>query len=85
LFSTFWTVVKSFISQLYGEDDPDQDVSPDTEDPEAAGLFLFFLRLYYPYIRCYIHQCFCEIAMYEIASGILFLPPRNTPLKMSRI
>ena len=26
-----------FISQLYGEDDPDQDVSPDTEDPEAAG------------------------------------------------
>lgn len=24
-------------SQLYGEEDPDQDVSPDTEDPEAAG------------------------------------------------
>lgn len=24
-------------SQLYGEDDPDQDVSPDTADPEAAG------------------------------------------------
>ena len=24
-------------SQLFGEDDPDQDVSPDTEDPEAAG------------------------------------------------
>ena len=24
-------------SQLYGEADPDQDVSPDTEDPEAAG------------------------------------------------
>ena len=23
--------------QLFGEDDPDQDVSPDTEDPEAAG------------------------------------------------
>lgn len=22
-------------SQLFGEDDPDQDVSPDTEDPEA--------------------------------------------------
>lgn len=24
-------------SQLFGEDDPDQDVSPDTEDPEAVG------------------------------------------------
>lgn len=24
-------------SQLFGEDDPDQDVSPDTADPEAAG------------------------------------------------
>ena len=24
-------------SQLFGEVDPDQDVSPDTEDPEAAG------------------------------------------------
>jgi len=24
-------------SQLYSEADPDQDVSPDTEDPEAAG------------------------------------------------
>ena len=26
-----------FCSQLFGEIDPDQDVSPDTEDPEAAG------------------------------------------------
>ena len=25
------------LSQLYGEADPDQDVSPDTEDPEATG------------------------------------------------
>jgi ubiquitin-like 1-activating enzyme E1 B len=25
-------------SQLFGEEDPDQDVSPDTEDPELAGL-----------------------------------------------
>lgn len=24
-------------SQLFGEEDPDQDVSPDTADPEAAG------------------------------------------------
>lgn len=24
-------------SQLFGEDDPDEDVSPDTADPEAAG------------------------------------------------
>ena len=24
-------------SQLFGESDPDQDVSPDTEDPEATG------------------------------------------------
>ena len=28
-----------FYSQLFGEDDPDQDVSPDTEDPEAAGVW----------------------------------------------
>ena len=26
-----------FIVKLFGEDDPDQDVSPDTEDPEAEG------------------------------------------------
>ncbi|KAJ8303465.1 hypothetical protein KUTeg_019861 [Tegillarca granosa] len=26
-----------FLSQLFGEEDPDQDVSPDTEDPELAG------------------------------------------------
>jgi len=25
-------------SQLFGEDDPDEDVSPDTADPEAAGM-----------------------------------------------
>jgi len=24
-------------SQLFGEEDPDQDVSPDTADPEATG------------------------------------------------
>lgn len=24
-------------SQLFGEEDPDQDVSPDTEDPELSG------------------------------------------------
>jgi ubiquitin-like 1-activating enzyme E1 B len=27
-----------FSSQLFGEDDPDEDVSPDTADPEAAGV-----------------------------------------------
>ena len=27
-----------FFSQLFGEDDPDQDVSPDTADPELAGM-----------------------------------------------
>lgn len=26
-----------FFSQLFGEDDPDEDVSPDMADPEAAG------------------------------------------------
>jgi len=29
-------VIKHY-SQLFGEEDPDQDVSPDTADPEAAG------------------------------------------------
>merc|ERR1719447_1015268 len=28
---------KHLFNQLFGEDDPDQDVSPDTEDPEQAG------------------------------------------------
>lgn len=28
---------KHLFNQLFGEPDPDQDVSPDTEDPEAAG------------------------------------------------
>lgn len=28
---------KHLFNQLFGEDDPDQNVSPDTEDPEAAG------------------------------------------------
>ena len=38
-------------SQLFGEEDPDQDVSPDTADPEAAGtgiklIDIIFLRHY---------------------------------------
>ncbi|KOB68251.1 SUMO-activating enzyme subunit 2, partial [Operophtera brumata] len=28
---------KHLFNQLFGEEDPDQDVSPDTADPEAAG------------------------------------------------
>ncbi|KAL4706205.1 hypothetical protein ACJJTC_018389 [Scirpophaga incertulas] len=28
---------KHLFNQLFGEEDPEQDVSPDTEDPEAAG------------------------------------------------
>ncbi|XP_046396375.1 SUMO-activating enzyme subunit 2 [Ischnura elegans] len=28
---------KHLFNQLFGEDDPDEDVSPDTEDPEAVG------------------------------------------------
>lgn len=28
---------KHLFNQFFGEEDPDQDVSPDTEDPEAAG------------------------------------------------
>lgn len=31
------TITVTIFSQLFGEDDPDQDVSPDTADPEAAG------------------------------------------------
>jgi len=34
-----------FYSQLFGEDDPDQDVSPDTEDPEAAGVWIMVQRM----------------------------------------
>lgn len=35
-----------FISQLFGEEDADQEVSPDTADPEAACKWLYpvFLR-----------------------------------------
>lgn len=32
-------------SQLFGEEDPDEDVSPDTADPEAAGNKLFLISL----------------------------------------
>jgi hypothetical protein len=32
-----YNFLKIFLFQLFGEDDPDQNVSPDTEDPEAAG------------------------------------------------
>ena len=28
---------KHLFNQLFGEADPDEDVSPDTEDPEASG------------------------------------------------
>ena len=33
-------------SQLFGEEDPDQDVSPDTEDPELAGKELLHLQFH---------------------------------------
>ena len=32
---------KQLFSQLFGEEDRDQDVSPDTEDPEAASKYFF--------------------------------------------
>lgn len=32
-------------SQLFGEEDPDEDVSPDTADPEAAGNKLVLISL----------------------------------------
>ena len=35
--TSFCTYKQQLCSQLFGEDDPDQDVSPDTADPEAAG------------------------------------------------
>lgn len=38
-------------SQLFGEEDPDEDVSPDTADPEAAGnICLIFLLCTYIFI-----------------------------------
>lgn len=33
----YFNLFQCSASQLFGEADPDQDVSPDTEDPEAAG------------------------------------------------
>jgi len=35
--------VIKYCSQLFGEEDPDQDVSPDTADPEAAGNIIIIL------------------------------------------
>eukprot|EP00118_Oscarella_pearsei_P017397 m.171869 g.171869 ORF g.171869 m.171869 type:complete len:117 (+) comp39075_c0_seq17:641-991(+) len=35
LYIALWA--KHLFNQLFGEADPDTDVSPDTEDPEAAG------------------------------------------------
>lgn len=44
IFKKIVHIVHSFsvfaCSQLFGESDPDQDVSPDTEDPEATGILL---------------------------------------------
>lgn len=34
---TFIIIFQHLFNQLFGEADPDQDVSPDTEDPEAAA------------------------------------------------
>ena len=55
-----------FYSQLFGEDDPDQDVSPDTEDPEAAGVWIMVQRMpagsiYFTTMREFIiKQLFCS-------------------------
>lgn len=38
-YCTCYQALSSFYSQLFGEYDADNDVSPDTEDPEAAGKF----------------------------------------------
>merc|ERR1712071_178898 len=37
---------KHLFNQLFGEADPDEDVSPDREDPEAAGNFCVMLNNY---------------------------------------
>lgn len=35
--NSHFVCVNTIYSQLFGELDPDQDVSPDTEDPELTG------------------------------------------------
>lgn len=51
-----------YCSQLFGEEDPDEDVSPDTADPEAAGnINNFFnsniLELIHRYSHCILYIC----------------------------
>lgn len=40
---------KHLFNQLFGEADPDEDVSPDTADPEAAGMSLILM---FSYVTC---------------------------------
>lgn len=48
-----------YCSQLFGEEDPDEDVSPDTADPEATGntnyLEFYILILFYLYFFLLYH------------------------------
>lgn len=44
---------KHLFNQLFGEPDPDQDVSPDTADPEAvANAGLLLLSVWCFYLHC---------------------------------
>ena len=59
-----------FYSQLFGEDDPDQDVSPDTEDPEAAGVWSMVQRtpavsIYFTSMREFIIKLFFYIQHFK--------------------
>ena len=47
---SFTTVPLCHSSQLFGEDDPDEDVSPDTADPELTGTDKYKLVLQYSLI-----------------------------------
>lgn len=47
-----------FYSQLFGEEDPDQDVSPDTADPEAAGGLIHQFILISQSFNCKIFKYF---------------------------
>ena len=64
-------------SQLFGEEDPDQDVSPDTEDPEIAGMLEFqsFRYLCRPHLGWRSTCCFTDVSVCVGVTPITKGPP----------
>ena len=52
-----------YSSQVYGEVDPDQDVSPDTADPDAVGKLE---STYFIYLICMLALCSSDLIRIDV-------------------